>query len=69
MATRYDEMNCNGGCEACNCFDLNHQDKYYDALVKKFGYHELANLHLKSQELQKFMRHELEEIIETYNQT
>jgi hypothetical protein len=68
MATRYDEMNCHGGCEECNCFDPDHYGKYYSEMVKRYGSEPVNNLIWKSRSLQKYMRHELEEIIETYKQ-
>lgn len=66
MAVRYDEMNVHGGCEECNCFDPDHLGKYYTKMVQKYGIIAVGDLVIKSKGLQKFMRHELVEIIETY---
>lgn len=66
MPTRYDEMNCHAGCEECNCFDPNHHDNYRSALILKHGLPGVQTLKLKSQSLQKFMRFELVELIESY---
>lgn len=66
MAVRYDEMNAHGGCENCNCFDPDHHETYAHKMVDKYGLIEVGNLKIKSRGLQKFMRHELVEIIDTY---
>lgn len=66
MATRYDEMNVHACCEHCNCFDPDHFDTYAHKMRDKYGLMETAKIMLRSKGLQKFMRHELEEIIETY---
>lgn len=66
MATRYDEMNCHGGCENCNCFDSKHGEKYHAAMIHKYGESNVADLQWKARSLAKFARYELEEIIETY---
>ena len=66
MATRYDEMNCHGGCEKCNCFDPDHHITYAMKMADKYGTIVVGNLIIKSKGLQKFMRHELEEVLQTY---
>lgn len=64
--TRYDEMNCHAVCEFCNCMDDNHYERYAAAMVNKYGIMAVRDLKQKARGLQKFMRHELEELIEYY---
>lgn len=66
MATRYDELNCWAGCEECNCFDPDHKDKYRAEMLNKLGKGVVHHLEIKAKSLQKFMRFELEELIEKY---
>lgn len=66
MPTRYDEINCHAGCEDCNCFDTNHKERYYQAMYSTYGITELIRLQLKSKGLQKYMRHELQDLIDVY---
>lgn len=37
MATRYDEMNCNGQCRSCNRFDEGNMEGYRRGLIDKYG--------------------------------
>lgn len=67
MSTRYDEMNVHAGCENCNCLDPDHKQRYSKAMAQKYSADELSNLLWKGRSLQKFMRHELEAIIEKYS--
>lgn len=66
MSTRYDEMNTHSGCEDCNCFDRTHHFKYHTKMVLIYGADRVHDLVLKSKSLQKFMRFELQEIIDKY---
>ena len=66
MPTRYDEMNCHAGCEECNCFDTQHQERYEAKLLEILTPEGLEHLKQKSRGLQKFMKYEVLEIIETY---
>jgi hypothetical protein len=66
MATRYDEINCHGGCAECNVFDTDHVRKYYLAMVKTYGPAVVAVLENKANGLQKFMRWEIEDKINFY---
>jgi hypothetical protein len=68
MATRYDEINVHGGCEECNCFDPNHKEKYHAAMIHKYGEYKVNELIKRSKSLQKFMRHELEDLIVHYKE-
>lgn len=66
MPTRYDEMNCNSVCEGCNCYDLDHNGRYLDKLIEKYHVPAVQELAARSYGLQKYMRHELLEMIERY---
>jgi len=66
MPTRYDEMNCHAICEECNCFDTEHHFKYSDAMLEEYGESEINRIAKKSRSLQKFMRFEIEDLIEAY---
>lgn len=67
MPTRYDEMNCHAGCEECNCFDPAHKEKYEQKLRTILTPEGIDHLWAKSRGLQKFMRYEIEELIEYYS--
>lgn len=66
MPTRYDEMNCHPVCRYCNCFDLQHKQKHDWMMRQVYPDGAVDELIAKSRGLQKFMRHELIEIIEKY---
>jgi len=68
MATRYDEINCNAGCESCNCFDPTHEDKYRESMFLAYGPDQLYELDHRARSLQKFMRCDLEEMILHYKE-
>jgi len=68
MPTRYSEINCHAGCGLCNCFDMDHKNKYEVKMVVLYGASQVEALYLKAKRsLQKFMRFELEELIEFYS--
>jgi 5-methylcytosine-specific restriction endonuclease McrA len=66
MPTRYDEMNGHAICMTCNVFDEEHQEKYALKMVLTYGHKAVVDLEQKARGLQKFTRHELEELIEYY---
>lgn len=66
MPTRYCEFNCHAICETCNCFTNEHQDQYALKMVLTYGYEFVLTLEATAKGLQKFMRHELIELIEYY---
>lgn len=66
MPTRYDERNCHAVCEECNCYDGYHNQTYYQRMLWKYGAKEVELIEAKSLGLQKFMRHELQDLIEYY---
>jgi len=66
MPTRYDEINCHFGCIDCNCYDKDHAANYEFVMRCTFGESVVEDLLLKSQRLQKFMRHEIQDLIDLY---
>lgn len=66
MPTRYDELNSHAGCQWCNCYDPVHKERYFMTMVSSFGGDLVEKLLKKSNGLQKFMRFELQEIIDKY---
>lgn len=66
MAVRYDEMNAHAICFGCNVMDDNHRVKYELTMLNKYGTDQIDALELKAKGLQKFMRHELLELIEDF---
>lgn len=68
MATRYNETNVHGGCEDCNCFDPRHRENYRDKMWEVYGIQRVAAIKIKSNSLQKFMRFEVEDLIEMYTE-
>lgn len=66
MPTRFDEMNCHAGCEECNCYDIEHRQKYMDEMVRRYSATRVRGLLQKSRSLAKYARYELEELIEFY---
>lgn len=66
MSTRYDEMNCHSICENCNCFDDHHKERYEQKLRTIITPEGMDHLWQKSRGLQKFMRYEVEELIQHY---
>lgn len=66
MPTRFDEMNGHPVCEHCNCYDPKHKSMYEWMMNRVYGEDEVQKIRIKSRLLQKFMRHELIEIIEKY---
>lgn len=67
IPTRFDERNCHSVCQECNCFDPEHANKYYKWMVNKYGLREVIALEYKARGLQKYMRWEIEDLIEHYN--
>ena len=66
MPTRYDEYNCNFGCIDCNCYDKDHQERYERAMIAKYDFDLVEDLKIASNTLAKFMRHEIQELIDLY---
>jgi len=69
---RYDELNVNGECQGCNCFDKAHLIGYGINLEEKIGKELIEELHKKAlhykQNGNKFLRYEIEEQIKLYKE-
>ena len=67
MPTRYHEMNVNTICFECNRDDDQHKVKYRHKLVEMYGETAVRHMEFRAvNNLQKFMRFEIEELIEHY---
>lgn len=66
MPTRYSETNCNFICFDCNRDDPNHEKSYRFAMIRTYGIKEVERLESQKNGLQKFMRFELQEMIDHY---
>jgi NAD-dependent oxidoreductase involved in siderophore biosynthesis len=65
MATRYDLYNLAPGCRDCNRFNPDdHKEKFAQYITQKHGAGHLEILKFGQHLLKKWMRHELEELIE-----
>lgn len=63
---RYDELNCNAQCYACNVMRYGEQYAYAKALDMKYGDGTAQSLHGRRFETHKFTTAELLNIIEEY---
>ena len=65
---RFNELNVNGECAGCNCFDESHLIHYGDHLAEKIGYENYAKLKKQAADYKmngyKFTRSELTEMIQ-----
>jgi hypothetical protein len=64
--TRFDEMNVNGQCRACNVFRHGEQYKYAIAVDEKYGEGTAERLARKSMEFHKFTVSELQGLVKYY---
>ena len=65
-ATRWDEINCQVQCKACNVFRYGEQFKFGINLDQQYGSGTADELHAKSRQTVKFSNSELLELIEHY---
>lgn len=65
---RYDEINCNTQCPACNVFKHGNIPSYAVALREKHGPDILEDLWKRAREVKQFSRPELEKLIEEYQE-
>jgi len=67
---RFDENNCFGECEQCNCIDVNHLYKFRQNLSKRLTPEDYHNLHQQADNYKmfgyKFSKNELIMIIEKF---
>ena len=66
MSTRYDEKNCNLQCKHCNAFEQGANEKYAEALEKKYGNGTVQMLEIKKHNKTKFTRVEYEILNKEY---
>jgi len=67
---RFDEINVNGECPGCNCFDESHLIGYGENLLNRIGINEFEMLKQRAKDYKiggyKFCRSELEVMISDY---
>lgn len=68
MSTRFDELNCNGECRACNRFSADHMIYYQANLVRKIGQDKVDLLIAKGHQTRKYSPFELEVLIKYYTE-
>ena len=68
MATRYDEMNCNAQCRACNRFDEGNIQGYRKGLIDKHGLHTVEMLEIKKFNVCPMKEVDLDILIAYYKQ-
>ena len=68
MATRFDEMNCNGECRACNRMSSDHIIFYQRNLIQKYGIEKVDSLIARGRGTKKWTAWELEILITHYTQ-
>lgn len=66
MPTRYNELNCNFICVDCNRDDPEHEKHYKFAMIRAYGIDVVEGLETRKISFQKFMRFELQEMIDFY---
>lgn len=65
---RFDEVNINGECMRCNCFDGSHLITYRDNLVERIGQAEFKALQERASNYKKFgKKFSKSELLEIYN--
>ena len=68
MSTRFDEMNCNAQCVACNIFNQGNIQMYRQNLIKKIGEKNVDYLEYKAKGTTKhYSVFELQELIKYYS--
>lgn len=68
MATRYDEMNCNAQCRACNRFDEGNIMGYRKGLIEKHGEKTVEMLEMKRFNTCNLKEVDLDILIDYYKQ-
>ena len=67
LSTRFDEMNCNAQCVACNIFNQGNIQMYRQNLIKKIGEKNVDYLEYKAKGITKhYSVFELQELIKYY---
>lgn len=66
MATRFDERNCGLQCQTCNRYEGGEQEKFAQAVDKKYGHGTWEILQTLSRSTFKLTRPEIEEMVTYY---
>lgn len=61
-STRYNEINCNAQCRACNRFKGGREEEYRKALILKYGIDTILNLEQKKYDFHKLDKYEIDEL-------
>jgi len=67
MNTRWDEDNCHSQCMPCNVFKSGNYPAYTLALMSKYGAEIIEELNERSQQVRKWEKSELKEMIKKYS--
>lgn len=68
MATRYDEVNCNSQCRACNRFSEGNIQGYRRGLIKKYGEKKVEEVEMRRFNVSKLSVPELNILYRYYKQ-
>lgn len=68
MNTRWDEDNCHSQCMPCNVFKSGNYPAYTLALMSKYGADIIEELNERSQQIKKWEKDELKEMIKKYSE-
>ena len=67
MGTRFDEMNCNAQCRACNRFQEGNMSGYRQGLVKKYGEQRVLLLEMRKNDIKRYSDFEYQALIKYYH--
>ena len=67
MNTRFDEMNCNAQCRACNRFQEGNMSGYRQGLVKKYGEKRVLLLEMRKNDIKRYSEFEYQALIKYYH--
>ena len=67
MSTRFDEMNCNAQCRACNRFQEGNMSGYRQGLVKKYGEKRVLLLEMRKNDIKRYSEFEYQALIKYYH--
>lgn len=65
---RFDEVNCNGQCVACNQWKHGHLLEYRVGIIDRYGKEELTRLEAEAKKTRKYSIDELKNIVILYKQ-
>lgn len=67
MSTRFDEMNCNAQCRACNRYQEGNMSGYRQGLVKKYGEKRVLLLEMRKNDIKRYSDFEYQALIKYYH--